>query len=511
MKKQLIIVGAGWSGIYMLKHALEEGIDAMILEERNQPLGNWHYTKLAGGVLRKTHATSSTNFMHPSDYPFKPETPPFPHHDLIEDHLLNYIDHFKLRPHIKFGEEVKKVTKKNNKWRIITEKTEHEADNVSIASGLNKVPISPSEKMYEKFKGKKMHTHNFNEAIKNKYKNKSILIIGGGETACDIANILSIDSKVFLSIRNGQWFQDRIFGAYEPVDVFFNRIFNLDILKPYVNSVIRFTLEFLWGKGGSGIDIWMPSSGYVNGFYNKSRDVVQSVALGEINARKGVKEIKERSVKFYGKENTWEDIDLIIFGTGYSREAGLKYLSENLITEDNYKFIFNPDDPTLSFIGMLRPFVGSVSMLTEVQTRLVAKVIAGKTELPSTEKRKNEIKKDKKKQAKRFPKDHIRMPFLVDPFQYTDEIAKKIGAKPKTLQLLFTHPILWFKVIHQPWSPFQYRIHDKDKKKRKLAIKHINDISKTTLAKMAFLPDAILLILIILPLLIVYTIINWVN
>jgi len=475
---KVLIIGAGWSGIYALKHCLEEGLDATILEARDHPLGVWHYSRLPGGVLRNTHATSSVPFTQPSDYPFPDDTPLFPHHDLIEKHMKNYIKHFNLEKHIKYKQKVTKVEKQGDKWVVTANNKKHPYDFVIVATGLNSVPKIPHDSVYKKFTGKKFHSHFFDKKHKKELAGKNVLIVGGGETSCDIAQILCDDSKVFLSIRNGQWFQDRITGAYQASDIGYSRVTHLNALTwKYATTVFKKEMEFWWGKGGSGVEIWKPTTGYFNGFYNKSRDIVQSIAQGQIFPRKGVRDIKGKQVSFYEPKG-WDKIDVIMFGTGYDYKKGLSFLDKKIVETPKYKHIFYPNDPSIAFVGYLRPYLGSIPMLAELQSRYVAKVFTRKAEIP--EDMNEVVEQEIEAQKKMFPKH---MPFLVNPFNYSDEIASKINAKPRMWELLLTNPLLWWKVGTQPWTPFQYRIYDEDEKKRQIALNEIKKMehNKTTI------------------------------
>lgn len=52
-------------------------------------------------------------------------------------------------------------------------------------------------------------------------------------------------------------------------------------------------IEFMWGKGGSGIKEWQPKSEYFHGFVNKSRDVVDKVAMGKVKPRREVVKVTQ--------------------------------------------------------------------------------------------------------------------------------------------------------------------------------------------------------------------------
>ena len=71
-----------------------------------------------------------------------------------------------------------------------------------------------------------------------------------------------------------------------------------------------------------------------------------------------IKRIKGNRITF--NDGTEEVVDVIIQCTGYRTEFPL--LPEefrNVSLVDNYKYIFNIEDPTLAFVGYVRPVVGS--------------------------------------------------------------------------------------------------------------------------------------------------------
>jgi hypothetical protein len=116
-------------------------------------------------------------------------------------------------------------------------------------------------------------------------------------------------------------------------------------------------IEMMWGKGGSGIKEWQPSCAYFHGFLNKSRDIVDKAALGKVVARRGVERIEGKRVWFTNEPKP-EDVDLIIFATGYL--SNLPFLAPELdFTTQAYKLVFDPQDPTLCYVGTARPMIGT--------------------------------------------------------------------------------------------------------------------------------------------------------
>ncbi len=113
----------------------------------------------------------------------------------------------------------------------------------------------------------------------------------------------------------------------------------------------------MWGKGGSGIKEWQPSCAYFHGFLNKSRDIVDKAALGKVVPRRGIAKIEGKRVWFTNEAKP-EDVDLIIFATGYLSNLPFLLPGHNF-RYNAYKLVFDPNDPTLCYIGSARPMIGT--------------------------------------------------------------------------------------------------------------------------------------------------------
>lgn len=285
-----------------------------------------------------------------------------------------------------------------------------------------------------------------------------------------------------MSIKNGVWFQSRTGGAYEAADMVYSRIidylFKNVLSKKYLHNTLSDNkmnnILFFWGSGGSGIEIWKPKCDYLNSYYVKSRDVIDQVSKGVIIPENGIVNINNKTVTFESKDTY--DYDIILFCTGYKGLNCMPFLNENIITSQKYKHIFYVDDPTLMFIGFIRPFVTSIPMISELQSRWISKIIANKTILPSKEEMNNENKIDDLNQSKEFPCSYDRLPTIVDPFDYCNMISSKISTDINIIQLLFTNPNLLYMILFDSWNHHVYRLNDENKEKREIAIKNIKEV-----------------------------------
>src|SRR5437870_13061441 len=67
----VIILGAGWSGLMACKYSLGEGLKTLVLERRDSIGGVWSFTQDGryGGVMTTTETTSSRCVTEMSDFP----------------------------------------------------------------------------------------------------------------------------------------------------------------------------------------------------------------------------------------------------------------------------------------------------------------------------------------------------------------------------------------------------------------------------------------------------------
>lgn len=90
--RDVIVVGAGWSGLLACKCVLEEGLTVMALEKRSDVGGLWCFTEDSDviTVMRNTKTTSSSSVTEMSDFPMPEEIGQFPKHEDVLKYLKSY-------------------------------------------------------------------------------------------------------------------------------------------------------------------------------------------------------------------------------------------------------------------------------------------------------------------------------------------------------------------------------------------------------------------------------------
>ena len=135
-------------------------------------------------------------------YPDKPiyDIPAIPEctGEELTNNLLKQIKTFKTNFHL--NERVEEIKQDEKKWLIKTNKgTQFEASSIIIAAGVGSFePRKFSTKEIEKYEGKQIL---YSVKDKKIFKNKTVTIFGGGDSALDWAIELSNTSKVILVHR----------------------------------------------------------------------------------------------------------------------------------------------------------------------------------------------------------------------------------------------------------------------------------------------------------------------
>jgi hypothetical protein len=122
---------------------------------------------------------------------------------------------------------------------------------------------------------------------------------------------------------------------------------------------------------------------YQRSFLNKSADVVPLVKCGRIVPKRDIASCRGTAVGF--SDGTSADVDCIFTCSGY--RMTFPFFDESATPGEDprnwFKYIFYQDDPSVAFVGFVRPIFGSIPGIAELQSRYAAKVFSGACRLPS--------------------------------------------------------------------------------------------------------------------------------
>src|SRR5690606_38634392 len=136
-------------------------------------------------VYETTHIISSKTLSQFDDYPMPDDYPDYPSHKQVLAYFEDYARHFGVIPYVRFNTEVTKAEKQPDEtWKItLNDGTVETFDYLIVANGHHWDPRMPSYP--GEFTGEMLHSHAFKSAAP--FRDKRVLVVGGGNSACDIA------------------------------------------------------------------------------------------------------------------------------------------------------------------------------------------------------------------------------------------------------------------------------------------------------------------------------------
>ena len=155
-----IVVGAGFSGLYLLYRLREQGLRVKVIEAAGEVGGTWYWNRYPGARCDVESMEYCYSFSDELQQEWK-WTERYPAQSEILAYLKHVADRFKLRPDIQFETRVRAAhfDEAANRWTIETDKSDtYTAPFLIMASGCLSEPRVPPFKGIETFNGKWYHT-----------------------------------------------------------------------------------------------------------------------------------------------------------------------------------------------------------------------------------------------------------------------------------------------------------------------------------------------------------------
>ena len=341
------IIGAGPSGLAMAKILRDKGIAFHGYEASSGVGGLWDISRFESPLYPSTHLISSKRMTEFKVFPMRDDVPDFPHHSYVIDYFNSFAEQFKLNDFFSFNTRINAITKCNSGWDIKLENGEiHTYKGVILATGTFSKSKLP--KYADKFEGEWMHSKNLKSF--DFLKDKRVLVVGGGNSGCDIAVEASrIAESVCLSVDKGNYFVPKYIKG-KPYDTLAKNWTLPRFLKQRIDS---FVLKNLVGDI-SRFGFPKPKHKMYQLHPVVNTQVLYQIGHGHIEVCKKIIDIKGTSVQF-ANEIT-RPFDVIIYATGYQLSypyINNEYLNWQGYAPKLYLNIFNPKYPSLTVLGMV--------------------------------------------------------------------------------------------------------------------------------------------------------------
>jgi len=459
----VVVIGAGPSGLVATKEMIERGFGDVVCFEKSKTIGGTFSESYEG-----LHLTSSATFSMFSD--FDVTRADHNKHWTKEEavaYWTRYADHFAVLPRIRYDVEVSKLEQlPDQSWQIHLASGEiATSKRIVCCTGTN------TRKRFPDWADQATNVevaHSQDYQSPHSYKAQNVLVIGGGESASDIAYEISKTAKqVTVSLRNGTgWVTPRSRNGVA-ADNSTNRLFwKLPRhLGPVVSTSIlgfdqsqRDPLNTAIHK----LNSLVPSPLGIFGSYGtKSLSLPKAMVENGAQIVRGVSEIRDggKSIEFECGA-VLEEIDAIVFCTGYINQV--PFLDgEHAVgsPRELHKHVFHPEiGNSLAFVGLARPGFGAQFPIVEIQSRWVSHVFASDVQLPSCRKMKEDAARDAKHYETQFGDTGKRITALVDFHRYMDNIGGMLGCVPSLGRVFLGSPKLWKHILFGPTQGTQFRL-----------------------------------------------------
>ena len=384
--KRICVIGAGPSGITAIKNLIDEQLEVVAYDFNSDVGGNWIYAENEShsSVFETTHIISSKSLSQYEDFTFddfEEGIPDYPSHEQLRRYFQAYAKYFGLYPYIQFNTLVKSCTRLDqNNWEVITEQEgqikKEFFTHLIVCNGHHWSPRMPEYP--GTFSGVYIHSHQYKKAAP--FKDQRILVIGGGNSACDVAVETSrVSKRTAISWRRGYRIIPKfLFG--KPSDVVAGSMSFLPNKLKYFLSEL--TVRIVQGAN-KHYGLPEPQQGVTGTHPTINEELLYKIRHGKVIPKTDIDQFENHKVHF--KDGSTEEFDVVIACTGYILSH--PFFDKTFIDYSNgpvplYLKMLHAAYDDLYFIGMFQP-LGCIWPGSELQSKIAAREIAGKWRRPA--------------------------------------------------------------------------------------------------------------------------------
>ncbi len=312
MEHRYAVIGAGPSGLSAARALQKAGIAFDGFEASRGVGGLWDIENPRSTMYESAHLISSRTTTEFAEYPMD-STADYPSHRALIQYFRDFADHFGLTERFRFDTKVTGLERTDDGgWMLRA--TGPDGDiaerytGVILANGTLAEPNVPTFR--GEFTGELLHTSAYKSA--SQLTGKRVLIIGAGNSGCDIAvDAVHHAASVDMSVRRGYYFVPRyLFGR--PSDT-------LNQGKPLPARIKQFVdKRVLQAFTGDPVHFGFPKPDYK---IYESHPIVNTLILnhlgqGDLHIRPDIDRFDGNTVHF--RDGTSGEYDMVLLATGYT-------------------------------------------------------------------------------------------------------------------------------------------------------------------------------------------------
>ena len=301
-----LIIGAGFVGLGMAQALKAAGIPYDQVDASDDIGGNWYH-----GVYETAHIISSRKITQFTHFPMPEDYPDFPSAQNMRDYLNAFADHFELREPIELNRTVSDVRPiENNLWEVTFADGEQRIyKGVLVCNGHHWCKRFP--KFEGEFSGEIIHSKDYKRP--EQLRGKRVLVIGGGNSACDIAaEAARVGAKCVLSMRESVWFIPKTFAGVPVADL--GKSWMPPLPAWFGRLIVYWVIRLTFGQH-SDYGLPKPNHRIFEKHPTLNSEVPYYIKHGRIIPKPGVRRLKGGNVEFV--DGSCEEFDLIVCATGF--------------------------------------------------------------------------------------------------------------------------------------------------------------------------------------------------
>lgn len=304
------VIGAGPAGLLAARSLKHAGIPYEQFDKNDDVGGIWDIKNEWSPMYETAHFISSKTVSNLPGFAMPEDYPDYPNHRQILAYVRSFARAYDLYPNITFEMPVERVEPEDDgkNWLVTLGNGEtRRYRGIFLCTGNTwdpNVPDYPGE-----FAGETMHSVRYRDPAL--FKGKRVLVVGGGNSGCDIACDAAVHAdEAFISLRRGYHFIPKfVFGM--PTDEFASKItLPRWIERPVFELVLWLTVGDLTAYGLPKPDHPVMASHPI-----MNTQILHYLGHGDIEYRPDIERFEGRTVHF--KDGTSQEVDLIVFATGY--------------------------------------------------------------------------------------------------------------------------------------------------------------------------------------------------
>jgi hypothetical protein len=369
---RLLVVGAGPVGLAMADALRQRGIAFDQVDASDGVGGLWRH-----GVYQGVHIVSSKKSTGYTDYPMPAHYPDFP----SSGQMLRYLESFaydrELNDTLELNRRVERaVPLADESWQVTFDDGEERTyKGVVVCNGHHwdkRLPHYPG-----RFTGSLIHSKDYKEP--KQLQGKRVLVIGGGNSGCDIAcEAARVGASCDLSLRSGYWFL--------PKTAFGRPLSDLPIwdLPVWLQRIVLRTLVRVFIGDYRHYGLQKPNHKLFERHPAFGTDLLNYLRQGRIKPRPDIARFSGTKVHF--TDESVGEYDLVVAATGFHN--AIPFLPKSIVQVENdivqvYGGAFPDTVKNLYIVGWAQPrngFGGIISPAAKLYAEMIA--LQDEIELP---------------------------------------------------------------------------------------------------------------------------------